>query len=499
MAENLARRLTTIVAADVAGYSRLMAEDEEGTVRRFDSARARFDALIAEHGGRIFNTAGDAVLAEFASAVNAARCALAVQAALEGQQAQTPAARRIRFRMGIHVGDVIPRGTDLLGDGVNVAARLQQMAPPGGIVIARTVSEQIEGKLALRLVDLGDQHVKNIPRPIRAYRVDGAGVPPPPDRRRLYAGLAGGGAALLVLLAWLNRETIEAWFLPPPPPLPSEAVRDCPACPVMLPVRAGNFVMGAPAADNMGDDAERPQRRVTIARAFLMGRTEVTVEQFRHFVRETGHQGKAECRSYNFNTVRWVPNPGIGRDDPGFPQGLDHPAVCVSWDEAKAYAAWLTRKTGKTYRLPSEAEWEYAARGGDEGVRRGTGSDNQTCQYGNVADRAMAARVRTERWNFHDCDDGFAFTAPVASRPANGFNLHDTIGNVWEWVEDCYVPGYERAPADGRPRLDGRCEDRVKRGGAWISEPRQTRYGARSFNDPRVGYTATGFRVAREP
>jgi TolB-like protein len=170
MAENKVRRkLTTILAADVAGYSRLMAADEEGTLERLRAARGVIDATIAGHDGRLVNTAGDSVLAEFPSAVEAVRCGTEIQRRLGESNAALAADRRMDFRIGIHLGDVMVEGEDLFGDGVNVAARIESIAEPGGLSVSASIFEQVEGKLDLAFEDTGDQQVKNIDRPVRVY------------------------------------------------------------------------------------------------------------------------------------------------------------------------------------------------------------------------------------------------------------------------------------------------------------------------------------------
>jgi adenylate cyclase len=165
--EETVRKLAAIFAADVAGYSRLMGQDEIGTLRRLTACRAILDERIAAYRGRIFGSAGDRVVADFASAVDAVQCAVAVQEALAKEE-------QMHFRIGVHVGDVIVQGENLFGDGVNIAARLEALAEPGGICISGTVRDQIGTKLPLAFTDLGDQPVKNIAQPVRAYRVGGA-------------------------------------------------------------------------------------------------------------------------------------------------------------------------------------------------------------------------------------------------------------------------------------------------------------------------------------
>jgi adenylate cyclase len=167
--EETVRKLAAIFAADVAGYSRLMGQDEIGTLRRLTACRAILDERIAAYRGRIFGSAGDSVVADFASAVDAVQCAVAVQEALVKEE-------QMRFRIGVHVGDVIVQGDNLFGDGVNIAARLEALAEPGGICISRVVRDQIRDKLPYAFEDLGEQSVKNIARPVRVYAISAGGL-----------------------------------------------------------------------------------------------------------------------------------------------------------------------------------------------------------------------------------------------------------------------------------------------------------------------------------
>src|SRR5215469_11733167 len=165
------RKIAAIFAADIAGYSRLVAEDEEETLRRLAAYRAVVDDFITRAGGRIFNTAGDAVLAEFSSAVEAVRCAIDIQESLRTRNMAYPASRQMSFRIGITVGDVVERDGDLLGDGAHIAARGDGNAPVGGICISRTVHEQVANKLSVQFADIGEQQVKNIPTPVHAFQI----------------------------------------------------------------------------------------------------------------------------------------------------------------------------------------------------------------------------------------------------------------------------------------------------------------------------------------
>ena len=170
-AHSVERKLAAIFAADVAGYSALMGRDEVGTLRTLTAYRVIIDRLIASHRGRIFNTAGDSLVADFASAVDAAQCAVAVQDAIAKENADRPADERMRFRIGVHVGDIMVQGQNLFGDAVNVAARLEALAEPGGICISGIVRDYIGAKLPLSFADLGEQQVKNITHPIKVYRI----------------------------------------------------------------------------------------------------------------------------------------------------------------------------------------------------------------------------------------------------------------------------------------------------------------------------------------
>ena len=204
------RRLTCILAADAVGYSRQMGNDEEGTIRVLAAHRAVIDGIIAFHQGRIIGTAGDSVLAEFASAVEAVRSAIEIQDAIRTRNDSLPEDRRMVFRVGVNLGDVVVKDDDILGDGVNVAARLESIAEPGGVCISSSVYDQITGKLDLGFQDIGEQTLKNISRPIRVYRISGtapAARATPPARSAagpmVYAGIGAVVVLALVgLVAW---------------------------------------------------------------------------------------------------------------------------------------------------------------------------------------------------------------------------------------------------------------------------------------------------------
>jgi formylglycine-generating enzyme required for sulfatase activity len=228
--------------------------------------------------------------------------------------------------------------------------------------------------------------------------------------------------------------------------------------PEMVVVPAGRFRMGDHQGD--GDPDELPVHEVTLARPFAVGRTELTFEDYERFCRAAGS-----------------PLP----DDSGF--GRDrHPVVNVTWQDAVAYVVWLAGETGKPYRLPSEAEWEYAARAGT------------TARYW-WGDAAGSGRA-----NCGGCGSAWDGdrTAPVGSLPANPFGLHDVLGNLWEWTADCYHSSYQGVPADGRPHIYRGCGQKVIRGGSWVVPPREIRSASRWREYPVAPSDEIGFRVARD-
>ena len=211
MPDPLERRLATILTADVAGYSRMMGENEEATIQTLRGHRAVFDALLKQHHGRVFNTAGDAILAEFPSTVEAVRCATEIQAALQTRNEHLPPERKMLFRMGINLGDVVVQEGDLLGDGVNVATRIQTIAEHGGICISGSVFDQIQNKLSLQFKSLGNQNLKNIAQPVRTFSITQGESGVLPSRTHS----AGGKTVRMVAIAMITVGAIAGagyWF-----------------------------------------------------------------------------------------------------------------------------------------------------------------------------------------------------------------------------------------------------------------------------------------------
>ena len=479
------RRLAAIVAGDISGYSRLMQIDEEGThnrVKRIE--RDLIEPSIVEHHGKLVKTTGDGFIAIFDSPVEAVRCSIVIQQNVVGRNASLPKHHWIEYRIGVNLGDVIIETDDVYGDGVNIATRLEGIARPGEVYISGGIYEQIKHKLVCGYESLGDRKVKNITDPVRVYRV----LPDPSalqgNRKRresiliapaqpcitdhcgrrplvhacatAQAGKSGVGARFISCgsAQGARREIATAarparsdggtnsaaGSVQPEPspaskqaaPLPPSASPATPAGqpatqaaasipePEMISLRGGSFAMGSNE-----DASEKPVRQVTV-KPFAMGKFPVSVQEW---------NACAAAKACGFTAA--------GKDDA--------PVTNVSWSDARQYVAWLAETTGKAYRLPSEAEWEYAARGG-----------TQTRYW--WGDQFQPGMV-----NCKDCSDIPVNDQPVkvGSLKPNPFGLFDMGGGVDQWVEDCWHKTYQGAPADGSAWVENECPSRVIRSGSW--------------------------------
>jgi len=282
---------------------------------------------------------------------------------------------------------------------------------------------------------------------------------------------------------------------------PKDVFRECVACPEMTVVPDGFVMMGSARTEVGHEDSERPRHRVGISRPFALGRFEVTRAQFEEFLRATGHDtGDEECYTVrNFgNPGGWLRPAGTLKGSfsyPGFVQDSFHPATCVSWNDVSKYAAWLSKLTGKSYRLATEAEWEYAARAGNTNRFYFGEGEKQLCTYGNVGD--LSAKREFPDLTPVECEDGYIFTAPVGRFQPNAFGLFDMHGNVSEWVADCWHDDYDNAPTDGSAWTTAPCEHRVVRGGSWLDNWHDLRIAKRQAVLPYFRVHIYGFRVAR--
>jgi formylglycine-generating enzyme required for sulfatase activity/class 3 adenylate cyclase len=538
--ESMPRRLAAIVAGDIAGYSRLMGIDEEGThnrVKRIE--RDLIEPSIAEHHGRLVKTTGDGFIAIFDSPVEAVRCSIVIQQNLVGRNAALPKHYWIEYRIGVNLGDVIIETDDIYGDGVNIASRLEGIADPGEVYISGGIYEQIKNKLVCGYESLGDRKVKNITDPVRVYRVlaDPAAFHKHRKQREnilffllcLTLLVIASGALWYVLVQ--NHGKLEKQAsapvsppveIPNPPSLPAPAVKQAaplpppssapvpptpqaapqtqaapsvtpaikqaapqpqsapsvtpavkqatpqpqsassatPAAqpvsavrePEMNPIRGGSFIIGS-----NDDVTEKPTHQVTI-KPFAIGKYPTTVREWNEC---------AAAKACGFVAT--------GKDDA--------PVTNVSWSDAKQFVAWLAGATRKAYRLPSEAEWEYAARGGTQ----------TKYWWGDQFEPGMA--------NCKNCSDVAAAEQPikVGSFRPNPFGLYDMGGGVDQWVEDCWHKNYQGAPSDGSPWVEGDCVSHVIRSGSWKNDARYARPANRDSYDTNVRYPTHGLRVALSP
>jgi len=492
--EPVPRRLAAIVAGDISGYSRLMQIDEEGThtrVKRIE--RDLIEPSIVEHHGKLVKTTGDGFIAIFDSPVEAVRCSIVIQQNLVGRNASLPKHHWIEYRIGVNLGDVIIEVDDVYGDGVNIATRLEGIADPGQVYISGGIYEQIKHKLVCGYESLGDRKVKNITDPVRVYRVlpDPGAIHQSRKRREnilisllsLALLVIAGGTLWYMLLQQRGQvgdqasapasppaESAKAPASPapaPPPPETKQATAPPQSTPSVtptqpppqlassvrepetIPLRGGSFAMGSNE-----DISERPVHQVTI-KPFAIGKFPVSVQEW---------NACATAKACGFVST--------GKDEA--------PITNVSWSDARQYVAWLAETTGKPYRLPTEAEWEYAARAG-----------TQTKYWWGDQFQADAA----------NCKNCAANEQPVkvGSLKPNPFGLYDMGGSVDQWVEDCWHKTYQGAPADGSAWVEGQCPSHVLRSGSWKNDGRYVRPSNRDSYDTNVRYPTHGFRVALSP
>lgn len=284
---------------------------------------------------------------------------------------------------------------------------------------------------------------------------------------------------------------------------PGTTFQDCAVCPLLIVVPPGAFTMGSTAwatdaEGHMEDEVsdERPRRAVTVTTALAVARYETTRAEFSAFAEATDFGAKPDC---------WVKADGkgqklAGRDwkNPGSEQSDRHPVICVDWDDATAYSQWLAEETGSPYRLPTEAEWEYFGRAGTTTVRFWGDDPEESCRYGNGPDVSVRPVLSSRREI--GCNDGFARTAPVGAFLPNAFGLYDVMGNVWEWVADCYYSDwYSRAEVGSSAKApDAPGCRRGMRGGSWSESLLKFRTSARGKGDADVRGDSIGIRVVRD-
>lgn len=272
---------------------------------------------------------------------------------------------------------------------------------------------------------------------------------------------------------------------------------DCDNCPEMVRITGGTFLLGSDAMDPGHQEDETPQVEVSIS-TFAVSRYEVTLKEFKAFIKATGYIDETVCLSMQDNGF-WDYDPEKSWKNPGFEQTDDHPVTCLSWNTANAYVDWLNEQSStEQYRLLTESEWEYAARAGSSSVYWWGDREDDFCNRTNGVDQSTQAKF--PGWNRAGmCDDGYVFTAPVGHyQSPNAYGVEDMVGNVWEWVSDCYVDNYKDKPRNGMPQTVEQCEKRVIRGGAWGDTGSfYLRSAYRGAWTPEQSFTNLGLRVAK--
>jgi formylglycine-generating enzyme required for sulfatase activity len=319
----------------------------------------------------------------------------------------------------------------------------------------------------------------------------------------------------LLVLAWLalaaNGISTAAQPVPsaqsPANPAAPVVFGDCRDCPDLVVIPAGHAKLGSTGEERarsgiipLFGDREGPPYEVTFIAPFAIGRTEVTRGQYRAFAEATHRAPGPSCGVHDAATDGWGPKPGYNWTNPGFAQDDSHPAVCISYNDAVAYTNWLSERTGKAYRLPSDAEWEYAARGGTSTTWYWGDAPETGCGIANILAMGTVQALGNPKSlaNRMVCANARNFTVPVASYPPNPFGLYDTAGNAFEWAADCNSPDNTTARTDGSARTDGDCSRHYLKGGAFHTPFWLTRPAVRGAPLPAdVHMFAIGFRVAR--
>lgn len=279
---------------------------------------------------------------------------------------------------------------------------------------------------------------------------------------------------------------------------------DRPWAPEMVVLPTGSFRMGSTEEETTREGraaaaaaTERPQHDVAVTVPIAIGAYLVTRAQYRRFVVATKRVVPTWCTT--FEDEKWLRRENRSYLNTGSPATEEYPVSCVDWEDAQAYAAWLSKQTGKTYRLVHEAEWEYAARAGTTTVRWwGDEGTPAVCTHANGADKGYTSTAPDDKLAYNACDDGFLQSSPGTAFPPNAFGVHDTLGNLEEWTADCFAPDYRNAPTDAAdPVTNSDCARRAVRGGSWHGGLALLRSAARIQLPPDVRATSVGFRVAR--
>ncbi|WP_129268006.1 SUMF1/EgtB/PvdO family nonheme iron enzyme [Bradyrhizobium betae] len=454
-----------LIAARDAEQSRVAAEK-----KAIDDAKAAEDARIAASKIKAAEDARAAKAAEDARMAKAAEEARAAKAAEQARLAK--AAEEARAARAAE------------------QARAARAAEEARIAKAAEEAKAAEAARAKAAQPApGQQLAAIVPHEVR----------PAPDIGKAQPRAQGGCAGTEPQAAALSLDAAKALSLPEECSLkPKQSFRECQNCPEMVVVAAGEFLMGSSAGEignGLAAANESPQHKVVVREPLAVGRFEVTRDQFAAFVAASGYKAGDRCFTFEQNVPKERENRSFLM--PGYAQEGNHPAVCISWTDAQAYVDWLSKTTGKPYRLLSEAEFEYAARAGSTLPYTFTDNAADLCRFVNGADQAARNAGLPQDAPYMACSDGYPFTAPVGSLKANAFGLADLIGNVWEWTADCFADDYRGAGADSAARSQADCAARTLRGGDWFSAASSLRPAIRAKAGPDAHHDDIGFRVAR--
>jgi len=462
-----------LIAARDAEQGRLAAEK-----KALDDARAAEDARIAAskakaaEDSRVAKAAEEARVAKAAEEARIAKAAEQAKAAKAAEEAKVAkAAEEAR----------VARAAE--------AARAAKAAEEARSAKAAEEAKAAEARAKAAQPAQGQQLAAILPHEIR----------PAPDIGKAEPRVQGGCAGTEPQAAALSLDAAKALSLPEECGLkPKQSFRECQNCPEMVVVPPGEFMMGSSAGEignGLAAANEAPQHKVLVRETLALGRFEVTRDQFAAFVAASGYKAGSRCFTFEQNVPRERENRSFLA--PGYAQEGNHPAVCVSWTDAQAYVDWLSKTTGKPYRLLSEAEFEYAARAGSTLPYAFTDNPADLCRFVNGADQAARNAGLPQDAPYMACSDGYPFTAPVGMLKANAFGVSDLIGNVWEWTADCFADDYRGASADSAARSQADCAARTVRGGDWFSAAASLRPAIRAKAGPDARHDDIGFRVAR--
>jgi formylglycine-generating enzyme required for sulfatase activity len=354
-----------------------------------------------------------------------------------------------------------------------------------GLVLALSGCQQVESRLLADVKSLLDALKPDSSLEARMATIS----PTPPSQQNAPAQTPFEIDQATTTSQAASSTQVTASALATEPAQPLELGKDCPHCPELVGLPAGLALLGSLPDEKGRESDEGPVQKVQV-KSFAIGKYEVTKAQWRIFVQQSGHPTSSECLTWAGDGYDKPPQ--LSWQETGFMQTDNHPVVCVSWQDAKAYTEWLSKVASKPYRLPTEMEWEYAAKAGQGLVPFPWPSNESPCTRANFADQSLA--TLHPQWRLGNCSDGFEFTAPVGSFAAHPWGVFDMHGNAMEWVSSCYATAMQTQTVK-----NSECAKRVIKGGGWDMSEKFLRNAYRGRAGERIRTTGIGFRVVRDP